>query len=172
MAFSRCGSLLEASRREALADAFHAAAKDHPIELHFQKGLSGASEEVVATTRNTATNPDVLDAFVLAIIAGEGQPAYPGLPGHEPDVSNARKEAAQIDSAMLTLKMLAPDAGSYVAESNYFEAHWQTSYWGGNYARLLELKRKYDPEGVFFVRHGVGSEGWSDDGFARLPSPG
>ena len=129
-------SLLEASRQEALADTLFAAAKLHPIELHFQKGLSGASDEVIAATRNTATNPDVLEAFMLAIIAGEGQPAYPGLAGHEPNLSNARKEAAQIDSAMLTLKTLAPDAGSYVAESNYFEPHWQSSYWGGNYARL------------------------------------
>jgi hypothetical protein len=73
---------------------------------------------------------------------------------------------------MLALKTLAPDAGSYVAESNYFEPRWQASYWGGNYPRLIELKRKYDPDCVFFVRHGVGSEGWSDDGFARLATPG
>jgi FAD/FMN-containing dehydrogenase len=164
-------SLLEASRQEALADTLFAAAKLHPIELHFQKGLSGASDEVIAATRDTATNPDVLDAFVLAIIAGEGQPAYPGLAGHEPDVINARKEAAQIDSAMRTLKTLAPDAGSYVAESNYFEPHWQASYWGANYPRLSELKQKYDPDCIFFVRHGVGSEGWSDDGFAKLATP-
>ena len=30
------------------------------------------------------TNPAVLDAFALAIIAGFGPPAYPGLPGHDP----------------------------------------------------------------------------------------
>jgi hypothetical protein len=30
------------------------------------------------------------------------------------------------------------------------------------------VKRKYDPDGLFFVRHGVGSEEWSDDGFTRL----
>jgi FAD/FMN-containing dehydrogenase len=165
-------SLLEAARQEALTDALHAASKHHPIELHFQKGLSGADQAVIAAARKTATNPNAFDAFVLAIIAGEGPPAYPGVPGREPDVTNARKEAAQIDSAMLALKTLAPDGGSYVAESNYFEPHWRTSYWGANYARLLKVKRKYDPEGVFFVRHGVGSEGWSDDGFAKLAPPG
>ena len=31
----------------------------------------------------------------------------------------------------------------------------------------IEIKRAYDPEGLFFVRHGVGSEGWSEDGFTR-----
>jgi len=34
--------------------------------------------------------------------------------------------------------------------------------------RLLAIKRKYDPEGLFFVHHGVGSEAWSDDGFTRV----
>ena len=29
------------------------------------------------------------------------------------------------------------------------------------------VKAKYDPEGLFFVHHGVGSEAWSADGFTR-----
>ena len=33
--------------------------------------------------------------------------------------------------------------------------------------RLSALKEKYDPEGLFFVHHGVGSEAWSADGFTR-----
>jgi FAD/FMN-containing dehydrogenase len=163
--------LLEPDRRRALVDALFEASRHHPIELHFQKGLAGGSAEAIAASRNTATNHRMLGAFVLAIVAGEGPPAYPGLPGHEPNLANARNEAAQIDRAMRVLKALAPDGGSYVAESNYFEPDWQASYWGTNYARLLAVKRRYDPDGLFFVRHGVGSEGWSDDGFVKL-APG
>ncbi|HTG18895.1 MAG TPA: BBE domain-containing protein [Reyranella sp.] len=37
-----------------------------------------------------------------------------------------------------------------------------------NYARLLAVKTKYDPSGLFFVHHGVGSEAWSADGFTKL----
>jgi FAD/FMN-containing dehydrogenase len=40
--------------------------------------------------------------------------------------------------------------------------------WGGNYARLAQIKQKYDPDGLFFVHNGVGSEQWSTDGFTRL----
>ena len=42
------------------------------------------------------------------------------------------------------------------------------SFWGSNYPRLLAVKEKYDPDGLFFVHHGVGSERWSPDGFTRL----
>jgi len=158
--------LLMRDRQEQLADALFAASRQHPLELHFQKGLSGASDEVIAAARDTATNPDVLGAFMLAIVAGEGPPAYPGLAGHEPNLANARNEAAQIGRAMGELKKIAPSAGSYVAESDYFESDWQTSYWGANYPRLLAIKRKYDPQSLFFVRHGVGTENWSEDGFS------
>ena len=30
------------------------------------------------------------------------------------------------------------------------------------------MKDKVDPDGLFFVHHGVGSEDWSPDGFTRL----
>jgi hypothetical protein len=30
------------------------------------------------------------------------------------------------------------------------------------------VKDKYDPDGLFFVHHGVGSERWSPDGFTKL----
>jgi FAD/FMN-containing dehydrogenase len=161
-------SLLHADRQEELTEALLAAARHSNVELHFQKGLAGGSEEAIAAARGTATNPAVVDAFVLAIIASEGPPAYPGLQGHEPDLAAARRNASEIVKAMNELKKVAPDAGSYVAESSFFEDKWQKSYWGPNYPRLLAIKKKFDPTGLFFVHHGVGSEEWSADGFTRL----
>lgn len=69
---------------------------------------------------------------------------------------------------MSQLRALVAQPGSYVSESNYFENKWQQSYWGDNYSRLAEIKRKYDPEGLFFVHNGVGSERWSADRFTKL----
>ena len=137
------------------------------MALHFNKGLAGAPAEAVAAARDTATNPAVLDAFALAISAAGGPPAYPGVPGHEPDPAAARAEAAAVDRAMREVRRVLPSRGAYVAESDFFEADWQQTFWGPNYARLLAVKDAYDPAGLFFVHHGVGSERWSADGFTR-----
>jgi FAD/FMN-containing dehydrogenase len=161
-------SLLQAERRAALVDALVAASRQSTVEIHFQKGLAGGAPDVLAAARETSMNPAVLDAFALAIVASEGPPAYPGMSGHEPDLGEARRNAEKVRRATAELRKLAPEVGAYVAESSYFEKDWQTAYWGGNYARLRAVKQKYDPEGLFFVHHGVGSEGWSPDGFTRL----
>ena len=161
-------ALLQRDQRELLADALFAASRHWSVELHFQKGLAGAPAEAIAAAADTPINPAVLDAFVLAIIAGEGPPAYPGLRGHEPDLAAARRNAQRIALAMAELRKLVPEPGSYVAESGYFERAWQKSYWGANYPRLSAVKKIYDPDGLFIVHHGVGSEEWSADGSTRL----
>ena len=107
-------------------------------------------------------------AFAL-VIAGDAQkPAYPGIPGHEPEVAEGREAAKRIDQCVDQLRAIVPNGGAYVSESNYFEKGFQQAYWGSNYARLAEIKKKYDPDGLFFVHNGVGSEDWSQDGFTKL----
>lgn len=162
-------SLLEKDRQSRLADALHAAAKHWSLGLHFNKGLAGAPVVAVARSRDTATNPAALDAFALVIIASNGPPAYPGISGREPDLSAAKLRSQAVDRAMAEIYRAVPkrEAGAYVSESNYFDDAWQESYWGPNYSRLLAIKRKYDPDGLFFVHNGVGAEGWSRDGFTR-----
>ena len=53
-------------------------------------------------------------------------------------------------------------------ETDYFEPNWRDSFWGDNHPRLRAIKQRYDPEGLFFLHHGVGSEDWSADGFTRV----
>ena len=164
-------SLLQPDRRGRLADALFAAGRHWPVELHFQKGLAGGSEEAVSMTRDTATNPDVLDAFALAIIAGEDPPAFPAFPVTSRTSKKIAVMRARSAKRRASSRKWRPGQGSYFAESDFFEPDWQASYWGPNYGRLLSIKKKYDPMGLFFVHHGVGSEEWSADGFTRLTAP-
>ena len=113
-------------------------------------------------------NPVATEAFGLAICAAAGPPAFAGVAGHEPDMTAAKRNAAEVEAAMAELRKLVPDGGAYLSESNYFEKDWQQAFWGANYPRLRAVKDKYDPDGLFFVHHGVGSEDWSADGFSRL----
>lgn len=158
-------SLLQKNKQAQLVDAVMACARHWPVEFHFNKGLAGAPVEAIASARDTATHPQVLDAFALALIGGYGPPAYPGMPGPGPDMKKARADAAAIEDAMNALLSVAPNAGAYVSESDYFQRDWQTSFWGANYPRLAAVKRRYDPEGLFYVHHGVGSEAWDAGGF-------
>ena len=151
-------SFLEDNSIERLADALFASSRYWVVELHFNKGLAGAAPAAIEAARDTAMNPAVLNAFALAIIAGGQKPAYPGIPGHKPDLVTGRKNQFSINRGMSELRAIAPNGGSYVSESNYFEKNWQESYWGANYQRLLSIKEKYDPTGLFRVHNGAGSE--------------
>ncbi|MGZ5786601.1 MAG: FAD-dependent oxidoreductase [Ramlibacter sp.] len=161
-------ALLQEGQRQRLCDALFAASRHWGVSLHFNKGLAGAPAEALAAAADTAMNPAALDAFALAISGADGPPAYPGITGHEPDALTARKRRQRISEAMGELRKAAPGAGSYVSESDFFQADWQQAFWGSNYARLLAVKQRYDPQGLFFVHHGVGSEAWSADGFTRM----
>lgn len=159
-------ALLRDGQRDALVAALFAASRHWGVSLHVNKGLAGAPAEAIAAARDTAINPAATEAFALVICGSDGPPAYPGIAGREPDPATARAHARSIARAMDELRTLVPNPGSYVSESNYFEPDWQRSFWGSNYPRLLAVKQQVDPDGLFFVHHGVGSERWSDDGFS------
>jgi FAD/FMN-containing dehydrogenase len=161
-------SLLQDDSQEKLANALFAASRFSDVELHFNKGLAGAPSEAIEAAKDTAMNPSVCGAFALAIVADGQGPAYPGIPNHEPDVAKGRKAADSVHRCMNELRAVASNNGGYVSESNFFESDFQHSYWGANHSRLAQIKKQYDPDGLFFVHNGVGSEQWSRDGFTRL----
>ena len=158
--------LLAPGNQAGLVDAWFAASRRWPVAFQFSKGLAGALEAAIAASRETSTNPDMLDAFALAIIAVAGPPAFPGMP--QPNLALARLLAAQVQASMKALRVAAPNTGAYVNECDYFQPDWQRAFWGPNYPRLAGIKRRYDPDGLFTVHHGVGSEAWSADGFTQV----
>jgi FAD/FMN-containing dehydrogenase len=161
-------ALLAPAAQPRLAEALFAASRYKEVELHFNKGLAFAPPAAIEASLDTAMNPEVTEAFALAIIADGERPSYPGMKRPPIDLEAARQDARAIDRATGELRKVAPGAGSYLSESNYFNSNWQQAYFGGNYPRLRETKKRYDPDGLFFVHNGVGSEEWSADGFTRL----
>jgi len=59
------------------------------------------------------------------------------------------------------------DSGAYSNEADAREPNFQVTFFGKNYQRLLAIKNKYDPNGLFIVTAGVGSEGWDAEGLCR-----
>ena len=112
----------------------------------FRKGWPAPRPRSSQAAAETATNPAVRDAFVLAIIASEGPPAYPGLPGYSPDLgSGATRCGADRQGNGRCCGRSRPTPAAYVAESSFFQADWQRAYWGTNYQRLREVKRATIP---------------------------
>ena len=89
------------------------------------------------------------------------RPGQPGWP--TPAQWDVGGQLIEVRSPLATCAQLF----SYLKEADFFEPAWQESFWGPNYGRLLAIKDRYDPDGLFFVHHGVGSERWSPDGFTR-----
>ena len=56
------------------------------------------------------------------------------------------------------LRKFAPDMGVYQNEAKHDEPDWKEAFWGLNYAKLSQIKTKYDPKGIFWVTPGVNAD--------------
>lgn len=65
-------------------------------------------------------------------------------------------------------KSTANGDGAYLNEADFREKEFKQLFYGENYERLDQIKRKYDPEGVFYGIVGVGSDRWEEKGDGRL----
>jgi FAD/FMN-containing dehydrogenase len=148
------GDRFTAPAAPAFARVLFAASRHAWVSLHFNKGQAGAAPEALARDRETSMNPAVFTAAALAIIA-TGRTVDPA---HPLDRVKAVKARDEIAAAMQIIRQATPDAGSYVNETDYFEPDWKHEFWGENYPKLLAIKHKYDPSGLFFCHHCVGSD--------------
>ncbi|KAJ6575616.1 FAD-binding domain-containing protein [Mycena vulgaris] len=64
------------------------------------------------------------------------------------------------------LRALSPSSGAYQNEADLLEPNFSESFWGENYEKLLQIKKKYDPEHLLDCWHCVGWSGASDDLFS------
>ncbi|EDU47083.1 GlcD FAD FMN-containing dehydrogenase [Pyrenophora tritici-repentis] len=69
---------------------------------------------------------------------------------------------------MPAIEAVTPDAGAYINEADYQQPNWQNIFYGSNYARLEQVKMRYDPKGLFWNSIAVGSEEWKVAADGRL----
>jgi hypothetical protein len=53
-------------------------------------------------------------------------------------------------------------------QASLWEEDWKYTFFGDHYATLKLMKDKYDPNRLFVVAEGVGSEDWDPDLRCRL----
>ena len=143
-------SLLNEDQQQRLADVLFAASRHWAVGLHCNKGLAGGPADAIAATRDTAMNPAVLDAFALAICGASSAMKFPDIRGYAPDLTVARQQAIRVNWAMIEILRVVPSKSAYVSEANYFQEDWRQSYWGSNYERLAEVKKKYRSRRALF----------------------
>ncbi|XXG96205.1 hypothetical protein Hte_002486 [Hypoxylon texense] len=61
-------------------------------------------------------------------------------------------------ATLLAEELTGTDGGTYPNEANPFTSNWHESWWGENYAALLDIKKKYDPEGLLKCWKCIGFE--------------
>ncbi|KAF2790845.1 6-hydroxy-D-nicotine oxidase [Melanomma pulvis-pyrius CBS 109.77] len=106
-----------------------------------------------ASPGRRAVMPQWRDAVVMS--------AY-SMP-YSTDVPFSAMEARQdyiTDTVMPLIERVTPNAGAYINEADFQQENWQDVFYGSNYPKLLAVKKKYDPKGIFYNKIAVGSEGW------------
>jgi hypothetical protein len=101
---------------------------------------------------SNAVNPAWRKALVHTTVAVGWQPFDAA--------TKAKEEDLLTNTYVAALRRLAPDMGAYVNEADPNEPNWQEAFWGSNYPRLLDIKRRVDPDDVLWCHPCVGSERW------------
>ncbi|KAF8547408.1 FAD-binding domain-containing protein [Imleria badia] len=70
-------------------------------------------------------------------------------------------EISQLQGWIKAMYDLTPNDGAYFNEASLFEIDWQETFFGSHYSTLKAIKDKYDPNRLFVVAEGVGSEDWN-----------
>ncbi|OAG00945.1 FAD-binding domain-containing protein [Paraphaeosphaeria sporulosa] len=120
--------------------------------------------QVMSPTISIAGNPNnaVLPAFRTAIMHTqiyEPNASWDGSTVVEPPELQARRHD-RLQSYLQRWRDITPGGGAYMNEGDMQDPEWKDTFYGSHYEGLLEVKKKWDPEGVFWVISGVGSDEW------------
>ncbi|KAL5436005.1 hypothetical protein PMIN07_012137 [Paraphaeosphaeria minitans] len=161
------GHTLIASRlfqRYNYADDASTSEMQAAIRSAVEEGGYDVHGQVMSPTFSVAGNPDnaVLPAFRTAIMhtqVYEPNASWDGSTVVETPELQARRHD-RLQSYLQRWRDITPGGGAYMNEGDMQDPEWKDTFYGSYYERLLEVKKKWDPEGVFWVISGVGSDEW------------
>jgi FAD/FMN-containing dehydrogenase len=78
------------------------------------------------------------------------------------------------DSNLKAIDTLSANSGAYLNEGYALEADWKKTFFGGEarYAKLLQIKQKYDPTYRFWCKPCIGGDSLSVGALGHLQLPG
>ncbi|UZJ55116.1 hypothetical protein CBS101457_004436 [Exobasidium rhododendri] len=74
-------------------------------------------------------------------------------------MSQKSKNALALQTSQAANVLRKYGTGTYFSEADVLEPNWQTAFFGNNYAKLLTIKEKYDPNSTLIVYKGIGYAG-------------
>jgi FAD/FMN-containing dehydrogenase len=116
---------------------------------------STAMRPIKRTDNPTSAHPAWRDMNALVIMTWPWENA-------KRDLMQEKVELFAEELSPLLIEV-APDGGSYSNEADTFMPEWRHEMYGPNWEKLLEIKEKWDPEGVFYSRNTPGADKWHLD---------
>ncbi|KAF2803188.1 FAD-binding domain-containing protein [Mytilinidion resinicola] len=114
-----------------------------------------AGGKVLNNVPYTSVNPAWREAYLVL----QGIDMWPANAGSE-EIQKVKEELTK--RKLGAMKNLAPGTGTYVNEADPYDPDWKQDWFGDRYDQLLSIKKKYDPEDVFWCWRCVGNEGWEE----------
>ncbi|GAP85609.1 putative FAD FMN-containing isoamyl alcohol oxidase [Rosellinia necatrix] len=92
-----------------------------------------------------------------------------GLPiNYTNDAANRETLDDITTELMPPLAAALPNGGAYLNEADVQQPDFQSVFYGAHYPKLLNIKKRYDPDSLFYVKTGVGSDVWEEQLNGRL----
>ncbi|KAI1103042.1 FAD-binding domain-containing protein [Jackrogersella minutella] len=87
-----------------------------------------------------------------------------------PFEEGVRTQRKITDDIQPIIEAATPGAGAYMNEADFQQNDWQETFFGVNYAELLTIKNKYDPNNILYATVAVGSEAYTVNADGRMCS--
>ena len=137
---------------QAVVNIFREIMEDDTVP--FQAITLASSNISLAQVGTTSGMRAVLPAWRSSLYTMNFGIAFP----NDASVGEMQRYQAKVNAWQDRFKFLTD--GAYINEATYDNPDWKQDYFGENYAKLLDVKKKYDPEFVLWQHTSVGSDAY------------